>query len=343
MNIICKGCTFYLNFSNGESIPLFNAMDCISNCSRIPFHQLSEDGSTSYLLRERLKMETDMLSAENNRSQHSVLWAVALLLIFPELIKKYRPYQVLQVGPFSLLTQYLTQLLSQVHPRARLYCISDETFCPDHPITVPIHAEYRTFPFPQNRFDIVLVDNIPSDVLQDIFPNLVSSITANGFFIYLPPIGENSSWMQDAFCSIGESGNYIMYNHVSLDQKTSLLRDTAYGLLQSRKNVIRRALSEMEHGLHHLFSLDSSDAKTVSSLLDRLISEIAQVENMICEIYEDLISTDIKYKINLFKEAVIQWRLEKNPQNLPEKVETVRFRHQQLLTELAMDFYFEDR
>ena len=337
MNIVCKAHRFYFELDGGMERLLFNAVDCVSNCSRIPFFQVLEDDMPSYPVEEFLKQAVDVLSAENEHSRRCVLRAAALLLIFPELVKKYRPYRILQLGSPSLLTAYLARLLPQLHPRASLCCISEDISSCDEPYIIQIRAAYRTFPFPRNHFDVVLVDSISSDVLQDIFPSLVSSVVPNGFFVCLPPMGERPSCLEGFADSMGDETDRIMFATVSGSQRAAVLHGTVFGLLQEKKYAVSRLLSEMESSLPRLLCPESMAAND-TLLLDRLISETARAEEIICEIYEDLASLDIKYSINLFKEALIKMRLEENAQNLPEKIKAVRSAHHQLQTELELDF-----
>ncbi len=335
MEIERQNSKFILKYNDGRTEFLFDLFDCVSNCSRIPMHRIDSQGNIIFSTYEFLKKVLDDLQAANIESGNGLFNSVAYLIIYRELIKKYRSFRVLHLGVKSPLIEHLSKLLQMLHPRATLYCLTDNRIEIKASDLVLINAEYNTYPFPRNYFDVILTDCIHPDIIKRIFPDLLMSIVVNGLFIALPSKHGSIEWLDEIAHSIGETNeNRLIYMHIP-EEKVDVLRILKMGSVEIKKALILQQIYGLEQDI---LQLSKSKAIAGNDQLDYLIFTVSQVENEICLIYDELVSLDIKYRISLLKEALIRLRLEKDEIKFEKRINKIVDCYSQLKSELKYDF-----
>ena len=196
----------------------------------------------------------------------------------------------------------VSKMLPIFHDENRIYAVSADL--PDNLETnvVPIRAACNCLPLPENYYDVVVVDSV--DVTQERVAQMFLSLRVGGLFLLLLPAGAELSCAIPASDSFSDDdGNSLLRVRMTRELAAIFEEGTEKGRLERQKRLISYILDELGDSLSSI--LASGDEMR----LEAAITQAALAEDNILPIYEELVSEDIKYLANRFKESLIEFRL----------------------------------
>ena len=170
---------------------------------------------------------------------------------------------------------------------------------------VPIRTVCSSLPLPEDYFDVVIVDTV--DVTPDRMAQLLLSLRIGGLFIQVLPAGKViPCTIPNADSFSDDEGNTLLRARMSRDLTAVFREGTMKGRLNRQKRLVSYILDELGDSLGSILASDD-DLR-----LEAAITQAALAEENILPIYEELISEDIKYLANRFKESLIEFRLHRS-------------------------------
>ena len=170
---------------------------------------------------------------------------------------------------------------------------------------VPIRTVCSSLPLPEDYFDVVIVDTV--DVTPDRMAQLLLSLRVGGLFIQVLPAGKVIPYtIPNADSFSDDEGNTLLRARMSRDLTAVFREGTMKGRLNRQKRLVSYILDELGDSLGSILASDD-DLR-----LEAAITQAALAEENILPIYEELVSEDIKYLANRFKESLIEFRLHRS-------------------------------
>ena len=285
--------------AEGKCTLLADAGNFSANQSRALFHYIDEDYIV-WEMRDNLKniMEYIERGAESEASIRAALAVMAVRAFWG----KYRSRRVLWMGAQNRATIGIAKMLPIVHEENRLYAVSSDFPDVMEDNVVPICASCESFPLPEHFFDVAVVDG--AEVSAERMTQILLSLRVGGLLLFVLPAGaEFLGTIPGAASLSDDAGNTLLYARLTRETKALLAEETLAGQLALQKRLVSYILDEVGGSLGTL--LATGDAEQ----LDAAIAQVSLAEDTFLPIYEELLSEDVKYLANRFKESLIEFRL----------------------------------
>lgn len=238
-----------------------------------------------------------------NADAYLVIW----FLVVQELINKYRYLKILEIG--SNMTSLLSESLKHFNESSFLVCILHRSQVSDNcSKNVSYVIDQNNFlPFEKNYFDLVIVedDSRLSNIV--VFDRIVKAIRNQGLILIVGNLcSKNTKILMKKYVffvyRISEK-KVILFKKISSLEKKNAIEQLPEVKIEKIKFRIRNDLFSIGNKVKGFNLLETEEE------LDKLIKMVNDTENLVCEIFSQLISIDLKYNLNLLKEALINYRL----------------------------------
>ena len=299
--MILDGLRFSFEDAQGNLILLANAGDYAANESKALLHYIDDD--YVWVMRDNLKNITEYIEREG--ANGGALHAALAVLSVREFWGKSRPRRILWMGAFHRATIGVAKMLPVFHDENMIYVVSPDLPDDIEKNVVPIRAACESLPLPEDYFDVVVVDTV--DVTPDRMAQLLLSLRVGGVFIQFLPTGKESSCtIPNADSFYDDEGNTLLRVRMSREMTSVFREGTMKGRLDRQKRLVSYILDELGDALGSIMVSDDD------MRLDAAVTQATLAEENILPIYEELVSEDIKYFANRFKESLIEFRLHRS-------------------------------
>ena len=299
--IILDGLRFYFEDTRGNHILLADAGDYAANESKALLHYIDDD--YVWVMRDNLKNITEYI--ENAATKGEALRAALAVLAVRELFGKYRPRRILWMGTFHRAAIGVSKMLPVFHDDNLIYAVASDLPDDIEKNIVPIRTVCSSLPLPEDYFDVVIVDTV--DVTSDRMAQILLSLRVGGLFIQVLPAGKVIPYtIPNADSFSDDEGNTLLRARMSKELTAVFREGTMKGRLERQKRLVSYILDELGDSLGSILASDD-DLR-----LEAAITQAALAEENILPIYEELVSEDIKYFANRFKESLIEFRLHRS-------------------------------
>lgn len=293
---------FFFEDARGTRTLLADAGDFSANQSRALLHYIDENYIV-WEMRDNLKKITDYIE-RGAESGASIRAAMAVLAI-REFWSKYRLRRVLWMGTSNRAMIGVSKMLPVFHDDNQIYAVASDLPDDIEKNIVPIRTVCSSLPLPEDYFDVVIVDTVA--VTQDRMAQLLLSLRIGGLFIQVLPAGKViPCTIPNADSFSDDEGNTLLRARMSRDLTAVFREGTMTGRLNRQKRLVSYILDELGDSLGSILASDD-DLR-----LEAAITQAALAEENILPIYEELVSEDIKYLANRFKESLIEFRLHRS-------------------------------
>ena len=299
--IILDGLRFFFEDVGGNHILLADAGDYAANESKALLHYIDDD--YVWVMRDNLKNITEYI--ERDEANGGALRAALSVLAVRELWGKYRPRRILWMGASGRAMIGVAKMLPVFHDENLIYAVAHDLPDDIEENVVPIRTVCASLPLPEEYFDIVVVDSV--NVTPDRMAQLLLSLRVGGVFIqYLPAGKEIPCTIPNADSFSDDEGNSLLRMRMSRALAAIFREGTMRGRLDRQKRLVSYILDELGDSLGSILASDDD------MRLDAALTQAALAEENIIPIYEELVSEDIKYLANRFKESLIEFRLHRS-------------------------------
>ncbi|MCR5030622.1 MAG: hypothetical protein K5982_04030 [Selenomonadaceae bacterium] len=299
--MILDGLQFFFEDARGRRVLLADAGDFTANESRALLHYI--DDEYVWVMRDNIKNITEYI--EREKESGASLHAALAVLVVRALWGKQRPRRILWMGTFGRTVISVAKMAPIFHEQNRLYCVASDFPDVTEENIVPIRANCRDIPLPEDKFDIVVVD--AADVAPDRMVQIALSLRVGGVLIVWSPAGTEVPFkIPQANVFFDDEGNAIAHMKISKEITAILRERTQKRQLSRQKRLVTYILDEVGEALASM--LISGDDER----LEDTITKASLAEENILPIYEELVSEDVKYLANRFKESLIEFRLHKS-------------------------------
>ena len=299
--MILDGLRFFFEDARGKHILLADAGDYAANESKALLHYIDDD--YVWVMRDNLKNITEYI--ENAATKGGALRAALAVLVVRELFGKYRPRRILWMGTFHRAAIGVSKMLPLFHDDNLIYAVAPDLPDDIEKNIVPIRTVCSSLPLPEDYFDVVIVDTV--DVTPDRMAQLLLSLRIGGLFIQVLPAGKViPCTIPNADSFSDDEGNTLLRARMSRELTAVFREGTMKGRLNRQKRLVSYILDELGDSLGSILASDD-DLR-----LEAAITQAALAEENILPIYEELVSGDIKYLANRFKESLIEFRLHRS-------------------------------
>ena len=299
--MILDGLRFFFEDARGNHILLADAGDYAANESKALLHYIDDD--YVWVMRDNLKNITEYI--ENAAIKGGALRAALAVLAVRELFGKYRPRRILWMGTFHRAAIGVSKMLPVFHDDNLIYAVASDLPDDIEKNIVPIRTVCSSLPLPEDYFDVVIVDTV--DVTPDRMAQILLSLRVGGLFIQVLPAGKViPCTIPNADSFSDDEGNTLLRARMSRELTTVFREGTMKGRLERQKRLVSYILDELGDSLGSILASDD-DLR-----LEAAVTQAALAEENILPIYEELVSEDIKYLANRFKESLIEFRLRRS-------------------------------
>ena len=299
--MILDGLRFFFEDARGNHILLADAGDYAANESKALLHYIDDD--YVWVMRDNLKNITEYI--ENAAIKGGALRAALAVLAVRELFGKYRPRRILWMGTFHRAAIGVSKMLPVFHDDNLIYAVASDLPDDIEKNIVPIRTVCSSLPLPEDYFDVVIVDTV--DVTPDRMAQILLSLRVGGLFIQVLPAGKVIPYtIPNADSFSDDEGNTLLRARMSKELTAVFREGTMKGRLERQKRLVSYILDELGDSLGSILASDD-DLR-----LEAAITQAALAEENILPIYEELVSEDIKYLANRFKESLIEFRLHRS-------------------------------
>lgn len=299
--MILNGLRFFFEDARGNHILLADAGDYAANESKALLHYIDDD--YVWVMRDNLKNIMEYI--ENAATKGEALRAALAVLAVRELFGKYRPRRILWMGTFHRAAIGVSKMLPVFHDDNLIYAVASDLPDDIEKNIVPIRTVCSSLPLPEDYFDVVIVDTV--DVTSDRMAQILLSLRVGGLFIQVLPAGKViPCTIPNADSFSDDEGNTLLRARMSKELTAVFREGTMKGRLERQKRLVSYILDELGDSLGSILASDD-DLR-----LEAAITQTALAEENILPIYEELVSEDIKYLANRFKESLIEFRLHRS-------------------------------
>ncbi len=289
---------FYFDDACRGRVLLLDTGEVLANASRALLHYIDDD--YVWVMRDNLKNITEYIG--RGADDNSSLRAAATVLAVREFWGKYRQRRLMRWGPLDRSAIALAKMLPIFHDENLFFIV-----VPDMPeaapeAIIPVRTSYRTFPLPERDFDLFILDVAAAG--QDRLPQILLSLRPGGLLLAFLPAGSDfSRVLPNTTCLTDNAGNRLVSVRLTPELARLLREETAVGQLARQKRLIAYMLDEIGGSLGPLL------ASGENGPLDAAIAQASLAEDTILSVYEELLSDDIPWLANRFKESLIDYRL----------------------------------
>ena len=246
----------------------------------------------------------DTLQKLFNRTLAGAINSVIFLRIVKELLHKPKIYNVLHVGQWSPLDDFLAVTLPKFNAQNRLWY-----YAPTRPVGQFANVNFffaevsgGGYFVPVDKFDAVIFS-------EQRFPPIELLLAAKDygkvFFVAprasLPDFCTTSAQIFDL-----EQNISVVELELPPPIKQEVRRRSPQGQLDDKKAQIKQTFSKVRDVAKKINELSSQEK---NSCLDEYIAEVTRAEKLLNEIFTEVHSDTIKLNFNVFKEFLIDFRL----------------------------------
>ena len=229
---------------------------------------------------------------------------VIFLRITAELLRKMQVQKVLCVGEWSELNSALARFLPQFNAENILYSFAKSTPLEKFDNTKFIFADETEILLPENKFSTIILSRplLQVEMFLSVqnFGKLFFAANRSG----VPPIIQENSQLYNF------EGDYAVFEVTVTQELKNFLRTlTPQGQLAQKKTSIAETVKKFPALVK---DFDTLTMQEKISVLDKYISELAEAEKVLNEIFINLHSDTVKQNFNMLKEFLIDFRLFKN-------------------------------
>ena len=301
--MILDGLRFFFEDAQGNHILLVDAGDYAANESKALFHYIDDD--YVWVMRDNLKNITGYI--ERDTASGASLRAALAVLAVRDLWGKCRSRRILWMGGFHRAAIGVSKMLPVFHDDNRLYAVNLDLPDDIEKNVVSIRAECDSLPLPEDYYDVVVSDSV--DVASDRMTQLLLSLRVGGLLLILLPAGRALACaLPNADSFSDNDGNTLVRLRMTKELAAVFREGTPKGRLARQKRLVSYILDEVGDALGSI--LGSNDDMRIEAA----ITQAALAEDNILPIFEELVSEDIKYLANRFKESLIEYRLHRGEQ-----------------------------
>ena len=328
---------FIFTADDGKQTILLDTHDPFNNCSRVPFHTLTPDGQVESPLADGLQQYLQLLQQAND-STSPIAYMTVLLRVVQELLTRHRAYNLLQIGPFSTLSEILNDLLPQFHTDNSLTCLSNEPARESQSAIDFIQMNYEHLLLPTDHFHILFLD-LPH-MKPELLARCLLSLRDDGLLLWLtdpqtlPKLPITGTWQvlpvlpDCSLCTL----------RINRQQKDQLQAASPQKQQTAQKNSLCKKIAALKGSLHNILK-DSALTPTELRTLDQQITELQKIEQEVCLLYANLPSPDCKFHLNELKEALIDYRLRNNAAENYQRTIKIHEKYQLLEQDFSLKYY----
>lgn len=292
---------YYEQREDGSDGLLLDTLDFYRNHSAVPMHVVGEtEDDIDFVLDREVKNILALIQKECRILALSKGYRAAVLMMVAYCLRKYKPLKILYAGgkPWTWLGVFC-QLLHSFHPDSKLYWLTQQYNVPCDFCT-EIKMPFTELLLPQDSFDVVLLDDTEEALLPAMKENICLSLHTCGEMMIL-------SQRQDIIASftLDKHNNYelgdgwqIGHRIITAETWQAMKADTLEGAVA---NILQESVKRIT------LVQESLPAKKVE--LDDFLQAAEDVEQYILLIYASLPSLEVKYLVNEWKRALLDYRL----------------------------------
>lgn len=301
-HVTIDGNSWVLQTDDGTQTELWNASDLFSNHSGVGLMgMLDKHGECKVEESFMVRLYRDM--AQLADTFNGTARKAAMILILKAMIRKYRPFRVLWLGSGDCTdyAEVLGKYMRELHEGSRVYRMTEKTEEPreNMPLTV---ARYEDMIFPEGKFDAVILDAEGASGPADrTCIELICALKPFGRFFSI----QNYNFPQGVFEKLfDESSCYdtdrtTLYVAAATPAAIRKAQDeTTAGAVRQLKAYVRAAAAS--------WKIATREAADVEGIL----AQVNEAEDIVQTIFAELESTDIKYRLARFREALMDYQLE---------------------------------
>lgn len=309
-----KNRLYFLDEVRGR-VELIRFDDVFQNLGRVPLHTLDEKTYIVWTMTGGFEKVAKKITESGEAKE--VLTAAAISLMIRECWGRYRPRPLLCLGEMTDISLMLAEIVALFHDENILYCLSPKSSAA--PIRkkniARITADYESFPFPAGYFDVVFARDALSPATYE---KLVLSLRPGGLLLALLPDGHGFPLSLPGTLSLsGDDGLALVYGRVTSDAQAAVRAGTKDGYIAGQRAIISCIVDEVRGSLPTLLASHDEAA------LDICIEKIALAEEVTTKIFDEMDQSDLKYRLSLLKEAVTDYRLERDASLRPARAALV--------------------
>lgn len=296
--IISDGAKYYFEDDNIEL--LLDTQDMFCNYSALPMHydiQKPEGGSEMFFAL------TDSLSKVIEKTDGGSE-AFLVLSVIADMLKQYRQKKVLFAGKALPLWAKLTaQMVKLFNKDNTFYWLSDEIGSCDMSYVTPVFTVIDRFVLSEKEYDVIIFDEASLDsVLSDeILGIYIAALKAEGRLLIAAnndlKFGEVIEALPDKKLYSFDNGVLVYSFEGSLKNKRFIYENSLDAAVKNISMTIFDSISELA-GAINLVPKDEYAG---------LIDSVAQLEKLEMSISEYLVPSDLRYRLNRLREAMIDY------------------------------------
>lgn len=292
---------YYEQMTGGSEVMLLDTLDFYSNHSAVAMHVVGKtEDDIDFVLDRAVKKLLDLLKKECRSLPLSRGYRAAVLMMVAYCLRKYKPLKILYVGGknWKWLAEFC-HLLHRFHPDSQLYWLTqqDNVSCD---FGTGIKMPFAELMLPQDSFDVVLLDDTEESLLPAMKETIGLSLHTQGEMIVL-------SHRQEIIMSFTQenanryelgAGWQIGHSILSAEVRKAMEADTLKGAVA---NILQESVERITL-VQEMLSPNMAD-------VDVFLQNAEDVEQYILLIYASLPSLEVKYLVNEWKRALLDYRL----------------------------------
>lgn len=292
---------YYEQMKDDKEGLLLDTLDFYSNHSAIPMHIVGEtEDDIDFVLDREVKKLLALIQNECIILPLSKGYRAAVLVMIAYCLRKYKPLKILYVG--GKMWKWLTafcRLLYSFHTDSKLYWLTQQDnvsldFC-----TV-IKMPFTELLLPQSTFDVVLLDDTEEALPPAMKETICLSLHTCGEMIVLSQRQEilaPFSLEKHNYYELGD-GWQVGHSIITAETWKAVKGDTLEGAVA---NILQESVERI------IFVQEKLPKNTTA--LDDYLHVAEDVEQYILLIYASLPSMEVKYLVNEWKRALLDYRL----------------------------------
>lgn len=293
---------------HGKEQVLLDAVDMFNNRSKISVKRPIQIENKIFLLKDIISHHLNIL---NDESLPSFIHSLALLIIVDKFMQKPQNLQLLQIGDWSNFSSHVANLFTLFGNKNHLYCLTNNNYSANIPNVSFIPIKLGDDLLPRSRFSMVFVDIASPISLTSIPAEVFLSLKDGGNLLFLTNLSSIPKILIDK-AKVSLLTDRLAFISLSIDSelKNDIFKQTSQGKLEAQKQQIVDSIQSLSKIINKLEFL--SENKRISTL-DDIITSVIKSEKVLAQVYEELNSFYIKPYFNELKEALIDYRLQKDP------------------------------
>lgn len=249
-------------------------------------------------------------------------YLVTSLFIIQQLVNKQRNFRVLEIGcDNGVLSVLIAEILKHFNSDNRLICVSEEQVNTEQDQWLKLMStssaidivsryigDFTELPFRENDFDLVIVNGTMQFVqAKSVFEQAALVLRNQGILYVIAELQTDLFALSSE--SLKNSSNYLInetttvfFKKLSRADRKALITHTSQIKVFKTKRTIIDNLNIIKEPIINLSNLTAIE-------LDEIIKIVSRTEDLVLNIFNQLISLKLKYYLNELKETLINYRL----------------------------------